>query len=223
MRPGGSGARDEEAPPLPRRPDATSRPHGRAFRALLAEVRACRLCAPHLPDGPRPVLQLDPRARVLIAGQAPGSRVHASGVPFRDASGERLRAWMGVSDAAFFDPARIAILPMGFCYPGRGRSGDLPPRPECAEAWRARLLAQLPRLELTLVIGQYAQAYHLGAERGSDLTATVRAWRQVWPERLPLPHPSPRNQVWLRRNPWFEVDVLPALRARLRDLGLAGR
>ena len=188
------------------------------FRALLHEVRACTLCAKELPLGPRPVLQLDPRARVLIAGQAPGRRVHESGVPFQDASGERLRDWMGVSPEVFYDPAQIAILPMGFCYPGTGRSGDLSPRPECAPAWRERLLAQLRRLELTLVIGQYAQEYHLAAAQGASLTETVRAWRDYWPERLPLPHPSPRNNLWLRKNPWFEKEVLPALRRRVRSL-----
>lgn len=185
------------------------------------EVRACRLCATHLPHGPRPVLQIDPGARVLIAGQAPGRRVHESGVPFQDASGERLRDWMGVSAETFYDPSRIAILPMAFCYPGRGRSGDLPPRPECAEAWRRRLLARLPKLELTLVLGEYAQAYHLGPERKPRLTECVRSWRDYWPTRLPLPHPSPRNNLWLRRNPWFEREVLPALRARLRALGVS--
>lgn len=181
-------------------------------------MRACTLCAAELPLGPRPVLQLDRGARVLVAGQAPGRRVHASGVPFDDASGERLRGWMGVTREVFYDPARIAILPMGFCYPGTGRSGDLPPRVECAPAWRERLLAQLPRLELTLVIGQYAQAYHLGEAQGESLTHTVRAWRTFWPAQLPLPHPSPRNNLWLRRNPWFEREVLPSLRRRVRAL-----
>ncbi len=181
-------------------------------------MRACTLCAAELPLGPRPVVQLDPRARVLIAGQAPGRRVHESGVPWHDASGERLRNWMGVTTEVFYDPARIAILPMGFCYPGTGRSGDLPPRPECAPAWRERLLAQLPQLEFTLVIGQYAQAYHLGAALKPSVTETVRAWREHWPALLPLPHPSPRNNLWLRKNPWFEREVLPALSRRLRRL-----
>ena len=186
--------------------------------SLLDEVRACRLCAAHLPEGPRPVLQLDRRARILIAGQAPGRRAHASGVPFDDASGERLRDWMGVSRPVFYDATRIAILPMAFCYPGRGRSGDLPPRPECAATWRTRLLAALPRLELTLVIGQYAQAHHLGASRAATLTGTVRAWRRYGPALLPLPHPSPRNTPWLRANPWFERALLPDLRARVSSL-----
>jgi uracil-DNA glycosylase len=188
------------------------------LRALLAEVRGCQICAAHLPLGPRPVLQLDPRARVLIAGQAPGRRVHETGVPFQDASGERLRAWMGIDDAVFYDASRIAILPMGFCFPGTGRSGDLPPRPECAEAWRRKLLAYLPELELTLVIGSYAQEYHLAGAQKPTLTETVEAWREFWPARLPLPHPSPRNNLWLRRNPWFESDVLPRLRKRVDAL-----
>lgn len=188
----------------------------RRFDALLREVRACRRCP--LPHGPRPVVQLDPRARILIAGQAPGRRVHESGVPFQDQSGERLRAWMGVTPEVFYDASKVAILPMGFCYPGKGRSGDLPPRPECAPAWRERLLDALGGVKLTLVIGSHAQAYHLGDAAREDLTATVRAWRGYWPDRLPLPHPSPRNNPWLRRNPWFERDVLPTLRRRIARL-----
>lgn len=164
------------------------------------------------------MLQLDPRARLLIAGQAPGRRVHETGIPFQDASGERLRAWMGIASEMFYDAARVAILPMGFCYPGTGRSGDLPPRPECAAAWRERLLGSLPKVELVLAIGQYAQEYHMGAEAKASLTETVRAWREYWPALLPLPHPSPRNNLWLRRNGWFERDVLPRLRDRVRDL-----
>lgn len=183
---------------------------------LLEDVRACTLCAPHLPHGVRPILQADARARILIAGQAPGRRVHASGIPFDDPSGERLRDWLGIDRATFHDAARIAILPMGLCYPGPGRSGDLPPRAECAPAWRERLLTHLHAVELTLVIGQYAQAWHLGG-RGS-LTDRVTRWRDGWPAVLPLPHPSPRNRIWLRRNPWFETDVLPALRERVAAL-----
>ncbi len=197
----------------------TGRPR-QSFRALLATVRSCRLCADYLPLGPRPILQLDPRARLLIAGQAPGQRVHVSGVPFQDASGDRLRDWLGVSAEVFYDASLIAILPMGFCYPGHGKSGDLPPRPECAEAWRSQLLARLPNLQLTLVIGQYAHAYHLGAGRAASLTETVRAWREFWPAVVPLPHPSPRNNIWLGKNPWFARDLLPALRQRLRALDI---
>ena len=186
--------------------------------ALLAEVRQCTLCAAHLPLPPRPVLQADSRARILIASQAPGRRVALTGIPFDDASGERLRDWMGVDSAVFYDPARVAILPMAFCYPGKGPSGDLPPRPECAPAWRAQLLAQLPALELTLVIGSYAQAWHLQGRTKSTLTENVREWRSFGDGVIPLPHPSPRNNLWLRRNPWFEQELLPVLQARIRRL-----
>jgi uracil-DNA glycosylase len=185
--------------------------------ALLAEVRACTLCAAHLPFGPRPVLQLHASARILIAGQAPGRKVHDSGVPFDDASGERLRAWLGLSREAFYDARQVAILPMGFCYPGTGKSGDLPPRPECAPAWREALLARLTKLQLTLVIGAYAQAYHLPAAQAS-LTQTVENWRARWPLVVPMPHPSPRNIAWLKHHPWFEAELLPQLRARVAQV-----
>jgi uracil-DNA glycosylase len=188
--------------------------------ALLAEVRACRLCEAHLPLGPRPVLQLQAGARILIAGQAPGRKVHASGLPFDDASGERLRAWMGIGREVFHDAARIAIVPMGLCYPGTGRSGDLPPRPECAPAWRAALLAHLTRVELTLVIGRYAQAWHL-PEAGASVTEAVGAWRSRWPQLVALPHPSPRNNLWFARHPWFEADLVPELQRRVAQV-LAG-
>lgn len=186
--------------------------------ALLQRIRACRLCAAHLPLGPRPVLRARASARLLIVGQAPGTRVHASGIPWDDPSGERLRAWLGIDRDAFYDEARVAIVPMGFCYPGKGRSGDLPPRAECAQTWHPQLLPQLPRIELTLLIGQYAQRYFLGTARGDDLTATVRAYRDYLPRCLPLPHPSPRNIGWFRRNPWFESEVLPTLRRRVQAL-----
>ena len=188
---------------------------------LLCEVRACTLCAAHLPLGPRPVLQLHPSARILIAGQAPGRKVHESGVPFDDASGDRLRAWLGVSRDTFYDARQIAILPMGFCFPGTGKSGDLPPRPECAPTWRAQLLSHLKHLELTVVIGQYALDHHLpgtGGAAGGSVTQTVQGWRNHGPQTMPLPHPSPRNNIWLKRNPWFEVDLLPVLRARVAEV-----
>ena len=188
-----------------------------SFSALLAEVRACTICAAHLPHGVRPVLQMHPQARVLIAGQAPGRKVHASGVPFDDASGNRLREWMGVTREVFYDSKQVAILPMGFCFPGTGKSGDLPPRPECAPAWRKQLLDHLDQLEVTLVIGQYAQAYHMN-EKLSSLTETVRDWRSSWPKMIPLPHPSPRNNIWLGRNPWFEKELLPRLRRRVSEV-----
>jgi uracil-DNA glycosylase len=184
---------------------------------LVDAVRSCDLCAAHLPHGPNPIIQIDPRARILIAGQAPGRKVHESGVPFNDASGERLRDWMGVTRAAFYDASRIAILPMGFCYPGTGKSGDLAPRPECAAHWRQALLEQLTEVRLTLVIGQYALAYNL-PQRPATLTDTVKAWREYFPAVLPLPHPSPRNNIWLRRNTWFEEDVVPALRQRVQQV-----
>jgi uracil-DNA glycosylase len=185
---------------------------------LLADVRACTICAAHLPHGPRPVVQADARARILIAGQAPGRRVHRSGLAFDDASGVRLRHWMGMEEPVFRDPSFVALVPMGFCYPGTGKSGDLPPRPECARTWRTPLLAQLPNIELMLLIGQYAQAWHLQQPTKAPLTQTVRAWREHWPLVLPLPHPSPRNNLWLRRNPWFEEEVVPALRERIATL-----
>ncbi len=190
----------------------------RAASLLLKEVRACTICAVSLPLGPRPVLQVHPQARILIAGQAPGSKVHESGVPFDDASGERLRDWMGIDKTIFYDASKIAILPMGFCYPGTGKSGDLPPRPECAATWREKLLAQMPDIQLTLVIGQYAQAWHLKDAKQDSLTEIVRAWRDYWPAMLPLPHPSPRNNIWLKRNEWFEGDVLPTLKKRVAKI-----
>lgn len=188
----------------------------RGLSTLLREVRACTLCE-DLPLGPRPVVQIDSTAKILIAGQAPGSRVHETGVPFDDPSGDRLKDWMGVSKETFYDPGKIAILPMGFCYPGTGKSGDLPPRPECAPAWREQLLAHLPDLELTLVIGQYAQAYHLGKSKRS-LTDIVKDWQSYTPDIIPLPHPSPRNNRWLSKNPWFTTDLLPVLGKRIREI-----
>ncbi len=185
--------------------------------ALLAEVRACNLCAPHLPLGPRPVLQVHSSARILVAAQAPGRKVHASGVPFDDASGERLRTWLGITRECFYDARRLAIVPMGFCYPGAADSGDAPPRAECAAAWRAPVLARLPNIELTLVIGRYALAYHLPAEKRS-VTDVVRAWRTHWPHTVVLPHPSPRNNPWFKKNPWFEAEVIPVVRARVAGL-----
>lgn len=180
---------------------------------LLAEVRACRICADSLPLGPRPVVQADSSARILIVGQAPGLKVHETGIPFNDPSGDRLRDWLGMSRDVFYDPEKVAILPMGFCYPGRGKSGDNPPRPECAPAWRQKLLDLLPNIELTLLVGRYAQEWHLG--KGPNLTERVRRWREVWPQQVPMPHPSPRNNLWLRRNPWFEQELLPPLRERV--------
>lgn len=204
-----SAADIEPMPPLPAAP---------GLEQLLREVRACTLCAGQIPQPPRPVLQAGSAARILIAAQAPGRKVAASGIPFDDASGERLRDWMGVDKAVFHDPQQIAILPMGFCYPGTGRTGDLPPRPECAATWRSRLLEQLPKLRLTLLLGRHAQAWHLDRPAGETLTETVRNWRSDWPRLIALPHPSPLNNRWLFRNRWFEHEVLPPLRAAVAEL-----
>lgn len=184
---------------------------------LLQEVRACRLCEPHLPLGPRPVVQLGAGARILIIGQAPGTRVHETGIPWNDPSGDTLRKWLEMSREQFYDPELFAIMPMGFCYPGKGKSGDLPPRPECAPTWHDKILTALPHIELTLLIGQYAQRYYLG-KRYRTLTETVHHWREFAPAQLPLPHPSPRNRRWLANNPWFEQELVPALRTRVHQV-----
>jgi len=185
--------------------------------ALLPRVRACTLCR-DLPLGPKPILQAHDDARILIAGQAPGRITHGKGVPFDDPSGNRLRHWLGVDRDTFYDPSAFAIIPMGFCFPGTGTGGDLPPREACAPAWRDRLLAALPRLELTLVIGQYAIRWHLPEHAGRTVSAVVADWRHHWPDRLPLPHPSPRNNRWLKNNPHFDEVIVPALRARVGTL-----
>lgn len=188
------------------------------LEALLTAVRGCRACGAHLPLGPRPVLSAAPTARILLVGQAPGLRVHQTGVPWNDASGERLRAWMGVDKQVFYDESRIAIIPMGYCYPGRGNGGDRPPRRECATLWLDQLLAWLPQIELTLLIGQYAQRHFLGTRRKRSLAATARAWKEYAPRYFPLPHPSPRNQPWFQRHSWFEQELLPVLRTRVNAL-----
>ena len=190
----------------------------RDFETTVAAVRACEICKPHLPLGPRPVFQIGQMARILVVGQAPGRRVHETGIPFNDPSGDRLRSWMGIDRSVFYDSSRIALLPMGFCYPGTGKSGDLPPRPECAEKWRKQLLDFLPDIQLTLVIGHYAQAWHLGERQKDNLTETVKSWKEYWPELLALPHPSPRNNMWLRRNPWLEEEILPVLKDRVSQI-----
>ena len=200
------------------------------FDAVADRLRACRLCrdAPRygraLPHEPRPILQGSPSARLCIASQAPGTRAHASGIPFADRSGVRLRQWLGLDEATFYDPSRVAIVPMGSCFPGQDdKGGDLPPRRECAETWRGPVFAGLPDLELVLLIGQYAQAWHLGEDFHDGLAATVKRWRAILsgprrPRILPLPHPSWRNNGWLTKNPWFEAELLPVLRAELRSI-----
>jgi uracil-DNA glycosylase len=192
--------------------------HGGSLRRLLSEIRDCRHCEKDLPCGPRPIVAADQDARILVIGQAPGLRVHQSGVPWDDPSGQRLREWMGVEPSVFYDETKIALVPMGFCYPGTGKSGDLPPRPECAELWHESLLAELENIKLTLVIGAYAQRSRLGKSRKKTLTATVQAWKEYRPACLALPHPSPRNNLWLKKNPWFVKEVLPYLKSRVKTL-----
>ena len=190
---------------------------------LLEEVRSCQICRKDLPLGPNPVVVAHQEAKVAIIGQAPGRKVHQSGIPWADASGERLRKWMAVDSAVFYDPTVFAIIPMGFCYPGSGKSGDLPPRPECAPTWHRPLLEQMPNIRLTLLFGQYAQASYLQDKRKKNLTETVRNWREYLPQYLPMPHPSPRNRFWLRKNEWFEQEVVTYLRALLKDLEVPQR
>lgn len=196
---------------------------------LAQEIAGCRVCRERpegtpLPHDPRPVVRLSRSARLCIAGQAPGNRVHRSGIPFTDPSGDRLRDWMGIGEDVFYDISRLAIVPMGFCFPGLdAKGGDLPPRGECRKLWHDRIFAAMPQIELILTIGQYAQAYHLGPQRRKSLTETVAGWRELWgrpilPRVLPLPHPSWRNNGWIRKNPWFERDLLPVLREEVARL-----
>lgn len=187
------------------------------LETLLREVQRCTVCAPHLAHGPRPVLRAAPSARLLIVGQAPGRRVHETGVPWNDPSGDTLRDWLQLTWDQFYDATRVAIIPTGLCYPGKGRHGDLPPRPECAPLWHPRLRAVLPEIRLTLLVGGYAQAYYLGATRRGSLAETVAAWREYLPTFFPLPHPSPRNRRWLTQRPWFVEEVLPAMRAAVEQ------
>jgi len=184
------------------------------FEILLQDISRWTVWEKHLTQGVRPILQVNPKAKILIAGQAPGRKAHQTGLPFDDASGDRLRTWMGVSKEVFYDSNKIAILPMSFCYPGTGKTGDLPPRTECEPAWHKPLLDHLANVKMTLVIGLFAQSYHFGKPR-SSLTERVKSWQMYWPKQVPLPHPSPRNNIWLSRNPWFERDLLPVLRKRI--------
>ena len=191
----------------------------RALALVEKEARACDRCATDLPLGPRPVFRISATARLLIVGQAPGTKVHESGIPWNDASGDRLRDWLQLDRDTFYDESRIAIVPMGFCYPGvDARGGDRPPRPECAPLWHPKLLPLMPAIELTLLVGLYAQRRYLGKQRQASLTETVHAFRDYGPAYMPLPHPSWRNTAWLKKNPWFERDLLPVLRRRVRKL-----
>lgn len=186
------------------------------MEGLFQEIRSCKLCEPHLLLGARPVLRGNEHSRIAIIGQAPGTKVHASGIPWDDQSGKNLRQWMNVESEQFYDESIFAIVPMGFCYPGKGKSGDLPPRPECAPKWHDRVFAQMPNIQLTLLIGQYAQAYYLKESAKPTLTETVKSFGEYLPNYFPLPHPSPRNGIWMKKNEWFERDVLPVLKAKLK-------
>ena len=185
---------------------------------LLQQIRACRICEDHLALGPRPVLRASTTAKLLIVGQAPGTKVHASGKPWDDQSGKRLRNWLGLEPEVFYDETRVAIVPIGFCYPGKGKSGDLPPRPECAQNWHQQLLELLPNIELTLLVGKYAQDYFLKANAKPNLTQTVANWYEYLPHYMPMPHPSPRNQFWVKHNPWFEQEAVPVVREQIQQL-----
>ncbi|MCW5514798.1 uracil-DNA glycosylase family protein [Muriicola sp. Z0-33] len=188
------------------------------MKKLLKEIEKCEVCSAHLPLGPRPVVTAHPDARIVIIGQAPGTKVHNTGVPWDDPSGRQLRKWLGITDETFYDPSKIALMPMGFCYPGKGKSGDLPPRRECAPLWHNALLEKMPQLRLTLVIGMYAQKYYLKGQIKKNLTATVRAYQEYSPEYFPLPHPSPRNRFWLSKHPWFEKEVVPKVQQKIAEL-----
>ena len=189
------------------------------LKELLTEIKKCTVCESHLPLGANPVVSAHKKSKILIVGQAPGTKVHQSGITWDDQSGKRLREWMGIDTDIFYDTEKIAIIPMGFCYPGRGKSGDLPPRKECAPLWHHQLLTQLPNLQLTLLIGQYAQKYYLKEKvANKTLTDTVKTFYEYMPSYIPLPHPSPRNNIWMRKNDWFEADVLPVLKTKVKEL-----
>ncbi len=186
---------------------------------LLKQIRACVQCAGHLPFDPNPVIHLGPKARLMVTGQAPGTRVHKTGISWNDISGDNLRRWMGVTAEEFYDTEKIALMGMGFCYPGKGKSGDLPPRTECAPLWHDKIMSHLPNIKLTLLIGQYAQVYYLKDKRKATLAETVRNWREYLPlGYIPLVHPSPRNKLWLKHNPWFEKEVVPELKREIQAI-----
>ena len=182
---------------------------------ILRKVRDCTACAQHCPLGCKPLVQIGPRARILIIGQAPGQKAHTSGIPWNDASGNRLRDWLGMSSKNFYDPDRVALMPMGFCFPGTGASGDLPPRPECAPLWHEKLLRVMPNIALTVLIGKYALDRYAPELPGDTMTTRIAGFRALLPNRFPLVHPSPRNGIWLRKNPWFMTDLIPELRKRV--------
>ncbi|MDO6761825.1 uracil-DNA glycosylase family protein [Tamlana sp. 2_MG-2023] len=186
------------------------------MKQLLENIKQCRICEDHLPLGPRPVVRAHPNSKIVIIGQAPGTKVHASGIPWDDPSGKQLRKWLDVSVEDFYDASKFAIIPMGFCYPGKGKTGDLPPRKECAPQWHDALFDELNQVELVLLIGMYAQKYYLRQAAKKTLTETVKNYNDYLPKFLPLPHPSPRNRFWLTKNSWFEVEVLPELRRRVK-------
>lgn len=190
------------------------------MKSIITQAQNCKVCEPFLEDGVRPVFTIHPKARILIVGQAPGRKVHLSGLPWADASGKRLRQWLGVTEEVFYDASIFAILPMGFCFPGTGKSGDLPPRKECAPLWHETMLRFMPNIELILLIGQYAQAYYLGKNKMKNLTETVKHYAAYLPKYLPLPHPSPRNQIWLKKNAWYEEEVVPFLKDKVKSMGI---
>lgn len=188
------------------------------MNGLLQEIRGCHVCSPFFLHNPRPVVRASSTSKLLIIGQAPGRKVHESGIPWDDRSGLNLREWLGIDEQCFYDTTKVALVPMGFCYPGSGKSGDLPPRSECAPLWHDRVLKQLEHVQLTLLIGRYAQNYYLKEQVKATLTETVRAYEEYLPQYLPLPHPSPRNRIWLKRNEWFEKDLIPILKDRIANL-----
>ena len=187
------------------------------FKTLTTRIRRCELCIDQLPEGVNPIFQASPQSKILIIGQAPGRRVHETSIPFNDPSGDRLRQWLGIDKHLFYDDTKVALMPMGFCFPGTGKSGDLPPRPECAPAWHDQLLDSMPNVKLTILIGQYAQKHYLKI-KSQTLTETVKSWKDYHPDRIPLPHPSPRNNIWLKKNPWFEKEVIPVLQNLVRNI-----
>lgn len=188
------------------------------METLLQNIRQCEICKSHLPLGPRPIVSAHKNSKIIIIGQAPGTSVHKTGIPWDDPSGRQLRKWLGVTDEVFYDESKIALVPMGFCYPGKGKTGDLPPRPECAPQWHKLLLEKMPNVELVVLIGMYAQKAYLKKEVKKTLTETVANYQEYLPKYLPLPHPSPRNRFWLTKNPWFDVEVIPALQKKVQGV-----